>query len=156
MRTVGAGMTAAVLLAGLAAASAASAQDTDGDLHAASPKPKAWWDGWFGAPAKPPEPKQADPEPPPHGPSPVELAAAARQRERADLNRRDAVCDRLMDVAVRNNDAAMQAEIEKLQDQAWQVYQQHVAALSAPSAEPPPSDEKPKFGHPSPSREVKP
>ena len=155
MRMVGAGMAAAVLLAGLAA-SAAWAQDVDGDLHSASPKPKAWWEGWFSPAAKPPEKKHGDAEPPPTGPSPVELAAAGRQRERADLDRRWEVCDRLMEIAVRTNDEAMQTQIEQLRDRAWDVYQQRIAALSAPAPMAAPPEEKPTFGKPSHSWEAKP
>ena len=155
MRMVGAGMTAAVLLAGLAA-SAAWAQDLDGDLHSAAPKPKAWWEGWFAPAAKPPEVKHDDAEPTTHGPSPVELAAAARRRERADLDRRWAVCDRLMEIAVGDNDEAMQTQIEQLRDRAWDVYQQRIAALSAPEPLTASPEEKPAFGKPSHSREVKP
>ena len=155
MRRVGAGMTIAVLLAGLAA-SAASAQDVDGDLHSTTPKPKSWWDGWFAPAAKPPEKKHDDAEPAPRGPSPVELAAAARQRERAAWDRRCKVCDRLMDIAVGNNDDAMRAQIEKLSDQAWDMYQQRIAALSAPGPTTAPPDEKPTFGKPSHSGGVRP
>ena len=155
MRMVGAGMTAAVLLAGLAA-SAASAQDTDGDLHSAPPKQKMWWDGWFTPAAKPPEKKHDDAEPAAHGPSPVELAAASRQRERAALDRRWEVCDRLMEIAVRTSDDAMQAQVEQLHDKAWDVYQERIAALSAPDSAAAPPEEKPKFGKPSHSLEGKP
>ncbi len=149
MRRVGIGIAAVVLAAGLAA-SAASAQDADGDLHAAAPKPKAWWEGWFTPAAPPPEVKHdaAEATAPP-GPSPVELAAAARQRERADLDRRWEVCDQLMEIAVRDNDQTMQTQIEQLRDRAWDVYQQHIADLSSSAAAPPPPPAKPKFGKPS-------
>ena len=76
-----------------------------------APQPKSWWDGWFGRPpnrqTRGKKPEAAAP-PAPAAPSPVELAAAARQRERADFNRRMEVCDRLTEIAVQNNDAAMQ------------------------------------------------
>jgi len=137
MRRVGAGITAAVLLAGLAA-SAALAQDTDGDLHSAptpGSTPKSWWAGWFGPAAKTDKPESKKPEaaapPAPVAPSPVELAAAARQRERAAFNRRMEVCDRLTEIAVQNNDTAMQSQIDQLRDRAWEVYQKRTADLPA-------------------------
>ena len=129
MRTIRAGMTAAVLLAGLAVSSA-TAQDVDGDLHSATPKPKAWWDGWFTPAVKPVE-KKSETAPTPAGPSPVELAAAARQREKTAYFRRAKVCDQLMAIADQNNDEAMQAQIEQLKDRAWDLYQQRISAMPA-------------------------
>ena len=82
MRRVGIGMTAVVLLTGLAA-SAALGQEPDGDLHSSAPKPKAFWDGWFSSNAKPAEKKLDPAGAPPAGPSAAEIAAATRKRERA-------------------------------------------------------------------------
>ncbi len=134
MRRVGAGITAAVLLAGLAA-SAALAQDTDGDLHSAAPTPKSMWTGWFGPAAKTDKPEGKKPEaavpPAPAAPSPVEMAVASRLRERAAYNRRMEVCDRLTEIAVRTNNTAMQAQIDQLRDRAWEVYQMRIADLPA-------------------------
>jgi hypothetical protein len=129
MRMVGKGMTVAILLTGLAA-SAAFAQEMDGDLHSAAPKPKAFWDGWFTPAAKLPEKKHDMLAAPPAGPSPAEVAAATRKRELAAYTRRMEVCDRLMEVAVGNNDAAMQARIEQLKDRAWELFQQRTGGLS--------------------------
>ncbi len=137
MRMVAKGMTVAILVTGLAA-SAALAQDTDGDLHSAAPKPKAFWEGWF-APAPKPIEKKSDPIPAaPAGPTAAELAAATRKRELAAYTRRMEVCDRLMEVAVEKNDEAMQARIEQLKDRAWELYQQRTGAASvavSPSAD---------------------
>ena len=135
MRRMGAGMTAAVLLAGLAA-TAAMAQDDDGDLHSATPQPKMWWDGWFTTTAKKPdkpEAKKPDPAVPPTpvGPTPVQRAAASREQERADLYRRWEVCERLMKIAVDNNDTAMQTQIDQLHERAWELYQKRSASLPA-------------------------
>ncbi|HVS39310.1 MAG TPA: hypothetical protein VMS17_27380 [Gemmataceae bacterium] len=143
MRRAWAGMTAAILFT-LAAASAATAQDADGDLHSAAPKPKMWWDGWFGPAAKPPDKKHDDEQPSARGPSQVDLVAAARQRERADWDRRSEVCDRLMAIASSNNDEAMLAEIEQLRNRAWDIYQQRTAALSGAAAPPDDKPAKPK------------
>jgi hypothetical protein len=133
MRMVGKGMTVAVLLTGLAASSAL-AQVTDGDLHSAAPKPKAFWDGWFTPAAKPVEKKADKLAAPPAGPSAGEVAAATRKRELAAYSRRMEVCDRLMEVAVQNNDDAMQTRIEQLKDRAWELYQQRTGGLSVSSA----------------------
>jgi hypothetical protein len=130
MRIVGKRMMIAVLLTGLAA-SAALAQETDGDLHSAAPKPKAFWEGWFTSAAKPAEKKLDPAAAPPAGPSAAEVAAATRKRELAVYSRRMEVCDRLMEVAVANNDDATQARIEQLKDRAWELYQQRTGALSA-------------------------
>jgi hypothetical protein len=130
MRRVGIGMTAVVLLTGLAA-SAVLAQEPDGDLHSTAPKPKAFWDGWFTSAANPAEKKVDLVGAPPAGPSVAEIAAATRKREFAAYSRRMEVCDRLMEVAVGNNDEAMQARIEQLKDRAWELYQQRTGQLSA-------------------------
>src|SRR5450755_2106677 len=120
MRMVKAALTAAVLLAVLAA-STASAQEMDGDLHSATPKPKAWWGGWFSPAAKPAEKKTEPATLAPVGPSAAELAVTARQSEKAAYFRRMEVCDRLMAIAVQNNDEAMQTQIEQLKDRAWDL-----------------------------------
>ena len=158
MRRVGLGMATAVLLAGLAV-SGARAQDVEGDLHSAVPKPKAWYDGWFASAAKPTDAKPDAPGVTTHiGPSPVERAAAAHQQERADLDRRWEVCDRLMEIAVRNNDDAMQARVEQLRDRAWDIYQQRTAnaTASGPVTMPPPEKVGIASGRPAPKREEKP
>lgn len=164
MRRVGAGITAAVLLAALAAS--ALAQDTDGDLHSAPAQAqasKSWWTGWFGPSAKTDKPESKKTEaaapPAPASPSPVELAAAARQHERAAFNRRMEVCDRLTEIAVQNNDTAMQSQIDQLRDRAWEVYQKRTADLPA-SGSPSQDDALPDRPRPSKPasvvREVKP
>jgi hypothetical protein len=139
MGMVGKGMTVAVLLTGMAA-SAALAQQPDGDLHSAAPKPKAFWDGWFTAAAKPAEKKPDALAAPPAGPSAAEIAAATRKRELASYSRRMEVCDRLMDVAVQNNDEAMQTRIEQLKDRAWNLYQQRTGGLAVSGSQSPDED----------------
>ena len=44
------------------------------------------------------------------------------------------VCDRLMEVAIANNDDAMQSRIEQLKDRAWELYQQRTGQSSASSS----------------------
>lgn len=153
MRRVGAGLAAAVIAAGLAA-SAATAQQSDGDLHSAPPKSKAIWDNWFKSADKADPPKADDAAPAAAGPSAADLALAARKQARADLDRRWEVCDRLMEIAVRNNDEAMQAQIEQLRDRAWEAYQRRDAAVSA--SVPAAADAKNAHGGKAPAREGKP
>ena len=78
MRIIGKRMMIAVLLSGLAA-SAAWAQETDGDLHSEPPKPKAFWDGWFAPAAKPVEKKPDKIAAPPAGPTAAEIALGDAQ-----------------------------------------------------------------------------
>lgn len=155
MRRVGAWMTAAVLVGGLAVAGAAG-QDADGDLHSAAPKPKAWWDGWFTPAAKPDKPEAKKPEPAvapaPAAPPAGEPAVSARQRERAAYNRRMEALDRLAEIAVQNNDADMQTQIDQLRDRAWELYQRRsgTAQASAPMTPDEAALEKPRRSTPLP------
>ena len=133
MRMVGKRLAAAALLTGLAA-SAAWAQQPDGDLHSAAPKPKSFWEGWFAPAAKPVDKKLDGLAPPPAGPSAAEVAAVTRKREFAVYSRRMEVCDRLTEIAVQNNDDAMQTRVEQLKDRAWDIYQQRTGGSSASGA----------------------
>ena len=133
MRIIGKRMMIAVLVSGLAA-SAAWAQETDGDLHSEPPKPKAFWDGWFAPAAKPVEKKHDKIAAPPAGPTAADIALAMRKRELAVYSRRMEVCDRLMEVAIAKNDVAMQERIEQLKDRAWELYQQRTGATSISAA----------------------
>jgi hypothetical protein len=122
-------MTAAVLAAALAASAAAAAPKDDGDLRSMPPKPPMWWDGWFQAPpaAPPPaakKPDKPDGDKPPRGPSAAEVSDAVRKRELAAFLRRQEVCDRLIQVAVQNNDEDMRRQAEDLYSRAWELYQQ--------------------------------
>jgi hypothetical protein len=150
LRTWGLG---AALVAGLGAA-IATAGDTRG--KAGSAKPSGRWphssEGllhkWFGSkesePAKPAEAKAskekeedtetvAESKPPPN-------PSAERLRAEEALLRRLAVCDKLMEIAVRTSDAELQRRAEQLDQRARQVYAQHTANLpTAPN--PLPSDE---------------
>jgi hypothetical protein len=146
-------MAAAALLAGLAA-SAATAQSSDGDLHSAPPRSKAIWDGWFKPADKADQPKLDDVPPPAAGPSAADLALMARTQARADLDRRWAVCEALREIAVRNNDQVMEAQIEQLHDRAWEVYEQRATAVSV--SVPPAADAKNTHGGKAPAREGKP
>jgi hypothetical protein len=127
MRRAGVGVTAAVLAVALAAS--AAAQDA-GDLRSMPPKTPAWWDGWFKAPAaKPAADKKPDGDRPPAGPTPADAAAATRKRELAAYLRRQAVCDRLLQVAVQNNDDDLYRQAQALDARAWEVYQRRTAGV---------------------------
>jgi hypothetical protein len=130
-------MAAAVLAAALTAATAA-AQTTnpDGDLRSMPPRTPMWWDGWF-APAapKPPAAKPAaDADKKPTAGATAVEAAAARRRETAAYLRRQAVCDRLRQVAVQNGDDALYQQAQDLEDRAWAIYQERTAGLPGGAA----------------------
>jgi hypothetical protein len=120
------------LATGLALGLGASAVLADDDPP---PPPKAPTSGWVGPlkdwnkPAPKPEVKKKDPPPPPK-PTIAEQVQAARYREQADLLRRMAVCDKLMEIAVRNNDAELIRKVEQLQERANNVYTDHAVSLA--------------------------
>ena len=55
-----------------------------------------------------------------------------RARERAALLRRQAVCDRLKEIGLRNHDEALISEADDLAQQAWTVYRNRTAQLPEP------------------------
>ena len=91
--------------------------------------------GWVGPfkdwnpPPPKPETKKKDPPAPPK-PTIGEKVQAARYREQADLLRRMAVCDKLMEIAVRNNDADQIRKVEQLQERANNVFMEHASSLA--------------------------
>lgn len=102
------------------------------------PQPKAPSSGWVGPfkewnqPAPPPKPepkKKAEPPPRPR-PTIAEQVQAARYREQADLLRRMAVCDKLMEIAVRNNDSELMSKVEQLQERANNLFTEHSVSLA--------------------------
>jgi hypothetical protein len=124
------------LAAGLALGVGASAVLADDDPP---PQPKAPTSGWVGPfkewnqPAPPPKPeakKKADPPPRPK-PTIGEQVQAARYREQADLLRRMAVCDKLMEIAVRNNDSELMRKVEQLQERSNNLFTEHSATLAS-------------------------
>jgi hypothetical protein len=131
-------MAAAASIAALMAATA-GAQTTgpDGDLRSQPPQSAAWWDVWF-APAGP---KPAAVKPVADGekavisaPTGVEASAAVRRREQAAYLRRQAVCDRLRQVAVQSGDDALYQQAQDLEDRAWALYQDRTAGLPGGSS----------------------
>jgi len=99
------------------------------------PAPKAPTSGWVGPfkdwnkPAPKPVVKKKDP-PAPAKPTINEQVQTARYSEQADLLRRMAVCDKLMEIANRNNDAEMIRRVEQLQERANNIYNEHAVSLA--------------------------
>jgi hypothetical protein len=65
----------------------------------------------------------------PAKPSIAEMAQTIRAREDADFVRRLAVCDKLMEIAVRNNNQELIHQIETLEERARSTYVQHTEML---------------------------
>jgi hypothetical protein len=106
----------------------------DDDPPATPPRP-VQAGGWVGPfkdwnpPPPKPEAKKKDPPAPPK-PTILEKVQAARYREQADLLRRMAICDKLMESAVRNNDADLVRTVEQLQERANNIYTEHAVSLA--------------------------
>ena len=138
MRRAGAKFLSAVLASGLAL-SACAAQQIDSDYHSLPPPKPGWFSGWFGwgksspPPAPLPEPKkpvvvEGDPGPQPPR---VDPRAGERDREEKAMYRRLAVCDRLMDVALRNEDRALQRQVEEMTERVTTLYRRRMERLGA-------------------------
>lgn len=56
-----------------------------------------------------------------------ESAGAVRARELAALQRRQAVCLKLKEIAIQTNDEALMQKAERLDQLAWRVYEQRTA-----------------------------
>jgi hypothetical protein len=146
MRRLGVGGLAAALLIGWAATVLAATGDTTDDSDA---KPAAkqtsggsWFSNWFGmgsAPAKKPDKKPAKPAKPKPAAG-LDSAASIRDREEAALLRRMAVCDKLKQIAVQNNDDALAKLADQLEQRAEAVYYQRINPLPASQAEPLPEE----------------
>ena len=100
------------------------------------PAPKAPTTGFVGPlkdwnrPAPKPEVKKKAEPPAPPKPTIAEQVQAARYKEQADLLRRMSVCDKLMEIAVRNNDADLIRKVEQLQERANNVYTDNAVMLA--------------------------
>lgn len=81
------------------------------------------------ATAKPSPAKKAEP-PKPQEPSLADVAAAAKNREDADLLRRLAVCDKLREIALRNDDTELLQKVDVLLTRARAAYEQRSAMLA--------------------------
>lgn len=132
---------ASVLLVGMAVC-AAQAADREGrgrpQKAPAESETKWGWvnpASWFGSKEKPQE-KALDPKGKKGAkkdaesattplPSPVDEARGRRAREEANLWRRLEVCDRLREIALRNDDQVLLQRVDELADRAFAVYTQH-------------------------------
>jgi hypothetical protein len=180
MRKLGLWGGCAVLLlaVGLAAAPAAPPPaDDDDDAATAGPNPAARpRDGWnpfitrvFGLSDKKPvakpdrkdkdkdkdDDKKAEAAPP--RPSPTAVAARQRALEEAKLRRRQAVCERLRDIARETHDDDLERKALQLDGRAWEVYLERTQQLAADAdEEDPPAPRPAAAGNAANAREVKP
>jgi hypothetical protein len=138
MRRFGAWGVTAALLVGLSACVARGGEDeANGDSAKPAPKSSIRWSPFFARAFRLDESK---PQPKPVAKSkkktttekpaaPTRNVAAERSREEAELLRRLAVCDKLMEIAVRTNDNELFHRVEVLDERARSTYQQRTAAL---------------------------
>ena len=138
MRTLTQWTLTAALALGAAAAGAAAQEPGPGDAPAES----GWKIGWlarlFGSkktdakkPApKGPAPKVEDTEPQ----KALESAAAQLERERAELKRRQDVCDKLRLIGLRSGDETLIRRADQLDERAWALYKQRTGAPAVPSS----------------------
>jgi hypothetical protein len=142
MRRAKLGVLTAVGLVLGAAGLSASAQTVDGDLSTAPrPKPSILWSGWGpggfggkGRSAVPPQ-KLAPAAAVPAAPVPVPVTVD-REREQNAFWRRLAVCQKLKEIAVLNNDVALERQVEQLEQQVFEVYQQRLGMASGRGTRP--------------------
>ncbi len=81
----------------------------------------------------------------------VEQARETREKAKADLMRRQAVCDRLQQIALETEDLDLQKRAEELNERAWSLYLKQTAHLpTIPGKEAPPTDEQPERSDPQP------
>jgi hypothetical protein len=120
------------LVVGLALGATANTVFADDDPP---PVRKGRESGWAGPlkewnkPAPKPKPKKEEPTPPPK-PTVADKVQAARYKEQADLLRRMAICDKLMEIAVKNNDSELMRRVEQLQERANNVFSEHTVLLA--------------------------
>jgi hypothetical protein len=130
MRTRAWGCGAALLLAlGPWVVTAAADQPSGDPPPAVRQRSPSWFETWFSGPKKPDAPAATKDKP---ALAPPEEPAAVRARERTALLRRQAVCDRLKEIGLRNHDEALISEADDLAQQAWSVYRNRTAQLPQP------------------------
>jgi hypothetical protein len=128
---------AAALLVGLGTA---AAQERPGEKEPA-PKPQSGggsWLAWLWPFGRKAEEKKAPASE--TRPNAVESARVVRVRELAALHRRQAVCDRLREVAYRTGDQELLRQAEDLENMAWDTYAIRTAHLPASNAPPSPDE----------------
>jgi hypothetical protein len=128
------------LAAALALAAGAAAQEPGaGDAPAEAPKGN-WFTRLFSSGKKAEAPK-----PPPRVEAPsreavrpptgLDTAAAVYAREKALLDQREAVCDKLRDIAQHTGDTALERMADQLNQRAWTLYQMHTGSPGLPNDE---------------------
>ncbi len=135
------------LLLGLGLAARAGAEPPTDDEKKTPDRPAfrsaSIWDKWFGIPdAPPPRPapsktdkdkdkdKDKDVAKKPAAPKKIsraEQTAADREREEKDYLRRQAVCDKLREIAQQSKDEEMERKVRQLDERIWAVYSQHTS-----------------------------
>jgi hypothetical protein len=144
------GLLAAVLFAAVVTV-ARAADDDDADAKTPPKTPPsgvaAWWNGMFGSPPKPPEKVEKKPDRPakPHVLTTAE-SEMLRRREKEAYLRRLLVCDRLRTIAVQKNDAAMEEQINELENTIFEVCQQRLASLAQEGISDEPQDKQQASG----------
>jgi hypothetical protein len=120
------------LAAGLALGVTASTVFADDDPPAPKAAPASGWTGplkdW-NKPAPKPQPKKIEPPPRPK-PTLADKVQAASYKERADLLRRMAICDKLKEIAERTNDPELARKAEQLEERANSLYADHALMLT--------------------------
>ncbi len=127
-------------LAALAAAGATAAGASDPPSRASRPAQPTTtvYDKLFGKkPAKAaPAPGKTDPAPPVAPGLPVDVKAAALREEQDAYERRMAVCLKLREIAVQQNDDSLLRQVDDLERQAGALYHARTAALGIPKVSP--------------------
>jgi hypothetical protein len=127
---------ALALMLGLATTGFAADEDTQPPPHA-SYRPGTWYDS---SDPKPPPPKvKKEPAAAPK-PSPVEQLAQQTEQEWNACLRRQQVCDRLAELALKTDNAELSRRVEELKERVFAVYKKRMASLSGLGADGPPAD----------------
>jgi hypothetical protein len=148
MRKVGAWGLEVALVVALSAAAAGAGEEPPLYNDPAPPartstQRKGLLDALFAPKPKPPEKKassKSDSEATTKTASPskpanqVDGAVAERRREEAAFLRREAVCDRLLEIAVQTNDQDLLHRAEQLRERSWTAYTERTAHLSGSKA----------------------
>jgi hypothetical protein len=138
-----------MVLAGLLCWSAGQAAEPTSQGKGTTQESESWLARWFVMPKKPsaagvkPDrdkkaaPKRETPPAsdtsealPPRPRTEIDEAADLQEREMQHLIRRQMVCQKLMDIALRAGDQQLLRQAEQLDQRAWQVYLQRTAQFS--------------------------
>jgi hypothetical protein len=114
----------------VASCTLACAQEGTGQKEAAPDSSGNWFTRMFSSKSKPDPDKAAAADKTKKEPAPVvESAADKRKREVDALNRRNAVCLKLREIAMRTHDDALLDMVENLEQRAEDVYLQRTGGL---------------------------